>query len=104
MAAVTPRNLIGKLNSTGRRALEGAAGLCLSRTHFHVEIEHWLLKLLEPADTDLQAILRHFEVDANRVRRELEQALNKMKTGNGRAPDLSPDILDVVREAWVVAS
>jgi len=104
MAAVTPRNLIGKLNSTGRRALEGAAGLCLSRTHFHVEIEHWLLKLLEGTGTDLSGIMRQYDIDIDRVRKELGQSLDKMKTGNGRAPDLSPDILDLVREAWVLAS
>ena len=41
------KSLIGKLNENARRGLEGAAGLCLSRTHFNVEIEHYLLKLLE---------------------------------------------------------
>ncbi len=39
--------LIGKLNDPARAALEGAAGLCLSRTHYDVEIEHYLTKLLD---------------------------------------------------------
>ena len=42
--------LIGKLNEPCRRALEQAAGLTLSRTNYNVEIEHWLLKLIEIAD------------------------------------------------------
>ena len=42
---VNLKSLIGKLNDTCRSALEGAAGLCLSRTHYDVEIEHLLLKL-----------------------------------------------------------
>ena len=50
MPGIPAKSLIGKLNPTCRRALEAAAGLCLSRTHFHVEIEHWLLKLLETAE------------------------------------------------------
>jgi len=58
------------LNTTCRRALEGAAGLCLSRTHYNVEIEHWLLKLLEVADGDLPRILRHYEIDVSRVTRD----------------------------------
>ena len=37
--------LIGRLNDVCRRALEAAAGLTLSRTHYNVEIEHWLIKL-----------------------------------------------------------
>ena len=36
---------------------KAAVGLCLSRTNYNVEIEHWLLKLLETPTTDLQSIL-----------------------------------------------
>ena len=39
---VNLRSLIGKLNNQTRGALEGAAGLCLARTHYDVEIEHFL--------------------------------------------------------------
>ena len=41
------KSLIGKLNDTARSALEAAAGLCLSRTHYDIEIEHYLMKLLD---------------------------------------------------------
>jgi type VI secretion system protein VasG len=96
--------LAGKLNSVCRRALEGAAGLCLSRTNYNVEVEHWLVKLLEPANTDLTRILRHYDVDPTRVNRELTRTLDQLKTGNARAPELSLEILDLMREAWTVAS
>src|SRR5438034_9818754 len=104
VAALNPRALAGKLNQTCRRALEGAAGLCLSRTNYNVEIEHWLLKLFEPADTDLTRILRQYEIDPTRVSRELTRTLDQVKTGNARAPELSPEIMDLIREAWVLAS
>ncbi len=55
--------LIKILNPTCRNALEGAAGLCLSRTNPSVEIEHWLVKLIESTGTDLPRVFRHFEVD-----------------------------------------
>ncbi|HEY8503108.1 MAG TPA: type VI secretion system ATPase TssH [Gemmataceae bacterium] len=104
MATVNPRSLIDRLNPACRRALEAAAGLCLSKTHYHVEIEHWFLKLLETSGTDLAPLLRHYDVEPARARQEINQALEKMKTGNGRPPDLSFDILDLIREAWVLAS
>ena len=105
MAAInTTKSLVGKLNPLCRRALEGAAGLCLSRTNYNVEIEHWLLKLLEPADSDLARILKHYDVDASRVNRELTKSLDAEKTGNARAPDLSPEVVDLMRESWVTAS
>ena len=104
MASLNLKSLVGKLNSTCRRALEGSAGLCLSRTNYNVEVEHWLMKLLEPADTDLPRILRHYEIDPARLNRELTKVLDGLKTGNARAPELSPEIVDLMREAWVLAS
>jgi type VI secretion system protein VasG len=61
--AVNLKSLIGRLNDTSRNALEAAAGLCLSRTNYDVDIEHLLMKLVEAPDTDLARILRHYEVD-----------------------------------------
>jgi len=104
MPGIPAKSLIGKLNNTCRRGMEAAAGLCVSRTHFHVEIEHWLLKLFETPGTDLPVVMRQYNLDLNKAKRELNAALNQFKTGNGRGPDLSFEILDAIREAWVLAS
>jgi type VI secretion system protein VasG len=104
VAVVNSRALVGKLNNTCRRALEAAAGLCLSRTNFNIEIEHWLLKLLEASDTDLVWLLKHYEVNTARLNRELTKVLDGLKTGNARTPQLSPEIVDLMREAWTIAS
>ncbi len=66
MAAIDLKSLVGRLNEPCRRALEAAAGLTLSRTHYNVEIEHWLLKLVDITDGDMVAILRHYEIDEGR--------------------------------------
>jgi type VI secretion system protein VasG len=104
--AVSPRALIEKLNQTCRTALvEDAIRLCMTRTHFYVELEHWLTALLSNPNDDLGFLLRQYAIDANRVKRELEQrGLDKFKTGNTRAPGFSTDILDAIREAWVFGS
>lgn len=102
--AASPKSLIDKLNGTCKKALEQAIALCMSRTHFNVELEHWLLKILESSNTDLTFLLRQYAIDANKVKRELEQSLNAFKTGNGRPPALATEILDAVREAWVFGS
>ena len=67
MATSNLKALIGKMDDTCRRALDGAAGLCLSRTNYNVEIEHWLLKLLETPNTDLAALLRYDELLENKL-------------------------------------
>ncbi|MDD4268205.1 MAG: type VI secretion system ATPase TssH [Thermoguttaceae bacterium] len=98
------KSLVGKLNPTCRNGLESAAGLCLARTNYEVEIEHWLLKLAEAPNTDLAAILRYFEIDNSRLIRELTRVVDHLKTGNSRSPALSPNLVKLVREAWIVAS
>ncbi len=98
------KSLIGKLNDTSRRALESAAGLCLSRSNYNVEIEHWLLKILELTDSDLGRLLRYYEIEQARLTRELTRSIDRLKTGNTRPPALSVKIVDLVREAWVLAS
>src|SRR3972149_2985174 len=98
------KSLIGKLNETCRRALESAAGLCLSQTHYEVDIEHFLIKLLEMPDTDIQKILRHFEINETRLVNELTRTMEGFKRGNARPPALSPRVPQMVQDAWLIAS
>lgn len=104
MVPVNLKSLVGRLNDTTRRALEASAGLCLSRTNYNVEIEHWLLKLVEIPNTDLAAVLRHYGIDAGRLAGALTRVIDRFKTGNARPPGLSPHLVDWIREAWLIAS
>ena len=104
MRSIELKPLIGRLNDVCRRALEAAAGVTALRTHYNVEIEHLLIGLLDRSDTDFAAILRHWEVEPARLLAELNRSLDRMKTGNARAPALSPDIVDIVKQAWLLAS
>ncbi|HVN07119.1 MAG TPA: type VI secretion system ATPase TssH [Bryobacteraceae bacterium] len=92
------------MNDTTRNALEAAAGLCLSRTHYDVEVEHYLMKLLDSSSADLSAILKHFEVDKSRFAAELTRSLDKLKSGNARNPALSPTLRNMLTEAWTLGS
>ena len=98
------KTLISKLSPPCRKALESAAQLCVSLTNFNVEVEHFLLKLLEAADTDIVRVLRYYDVDAADVTKELTRAMDKFKRGNNRTPVLSPQIPHMIQEAWVVCS
>jgi len=102
--SVNLKSLIGKLNDDTRSALEGAAGLCLSRTHYDIELEHYLAKLLDQTDGDTARIFRHFGVDTSRLNAELTRSLDKLKSGNARTPSLSPSVLKMMTDAWLLAS
>ncbi len=101
---VNLKSLVGRLNETCRGALEGAAGLCLSRTNYDVEIEHILAKLLGEDDTDLHKICRHYEVNVDRLSKDVSVALDRLKTGNSRTPGLSDRLPDWFQNAWLLAS
>ena len=101
---VNLKSLISKLDGTCRRAMEGAAGLCVSRTNYDVEIEHVLLKLTETSNTDVSRIWRHFGVETARLSADLGRSIDRMKTGNARSPALSPRIVKLLTEAWSLGS
>ncbi len=98
------KSLVNTLNPITLKALEQAAAFCMSRTNFAVEVEHLLVKLLEPIDSDLTRVFRQYNVDRARLTRELTKALDGFRTGNGRPPELSADISELIKEAWLLGS
>src|SRR5215469_11443472 len=98
------QSLITRLNPATRAATEAAAGLCLSRTHYNVEVEHYLAKLLDTIDTDFAILAHHFSVDTGRFAADINRALERFKRGNGRTPTLSPDLVDMMTNAWTIAT
>jgi type VI secretion system protein VasG len=98
------RSLIGKLNAECRRALEQAAELCVHQTHYNVEIEHLLLKLIEQPAPDIDLILRHFDIKPESLTAQLTSAMDRFKRGNGRTPAMSPHFTVLIQEAWLISS
>ena len=86
MNAIHLRSLISRLNDSSRSSLEAAIAMCVSRGHHHVDLEHFLLRLIEQVDGDVANILRHFDVDTSRLTRDLSRGLDRFQTGNTRAP------------------
>lgn len=101
---VNLKSLIGRLNETCRTALEGAAVLCSVRTNYDVEIEHILAKLLESDDTDLKKIMTHFEINPDRLTKDVQTALDRLKSGNSGRPGLSERLPLWIQDAWLLAS
>ena len=104
MSSVDLRSLVAKFDQSCRNGLEQAVGYALSRGHYNVEIEHVLLKLLEAPNTDLRALLDHFDIDQAKLAQDLTRTLERFKTGNTRTPSLSPNLVTLGREAWLLGS
>ena len=101
---VNLKSLIEKLNEQTRSALEAAAGLCVARTHYEVEIEHYLMKLLDFTDNDFARIAHHYGVDTSQLSKELTRSLDKMRRGNARGPALSQWLVRMLTEAWTIGT
>ncbi len=104
MITVDIKTLLNRLNPFCTRALEGAAGLCVSRTHYEVTVEHLLSKLLEEPQSDLPLIFRQFDLDVGRVKKSLDQTIEEFRTGNASKPVFSPLLLEWFQDAWLISS
>jgi type VI secretion system protein VasG len=104
MLTVDIRSLLGRLNPFCTRCLEAAAGLCVSRSHYEVTLEHFLAKVLEDPQADLSLILHHFGIDPGRLARSVDQTLEEFKSGNAAKPVFSPLLLEWFQDAWLITS
>jgi type VI secretion system protein VasG len=104
MAKLNLKSLIGKLDQTCRKSLEAATGVCLSHTNYNIEVEHWLANLLDANNSDFSLLLQHYDIDPEKLECDNNTALNKLRQGNAKTPALSPDIIDWVESAWLLAS
>jgi type VI secretion system protein VasG len=104
MAEIRRATLFGKLNPIAYKGIESATVFCKMRGNPYVETVHWLHQLLQSQDTDLQRIVKHFQLDPSRVAADLIAALDKLPRGATAISDFSPDITNVVERAWVYGS
>ncbi|HZZ04026.1 type VI secretion system ATPase TssH [Paraburkholderia sp.] len=96
--------LIAKLNPTCRQAALLAANNCLARGHYEVDLEHLLLALVDEPASDVTLALRASRVDAHALRADIERELQRLKTGNTRTPVFSKHLIDLLEQAWLIAS
>ncbi|TAL21939.1 MAG: type VI secretion system ATPase TssH [Aquabacterium sp.] len=98
------RTLITKLNDTSRVAAERAANLCMSQGHYEVDLEHLFLALLEEPRCDVSLLCADSGISIEALQDDLEEELERFKTGNSRTPVFSPHLLKLFEHGWLIAS
>ncbi len=104
MLLVELKPLVGRLNPCTKQALEDGVGLCVSRSHYEITVEHLLVKLFDNAQADISLLLRQYGVDAALVKRDIDRALEDMRTGNAGKPAFSPLLLELLQDSWLISS
>ena len=104
MLLVELKPLVGRLNAFSKQALEDGVGLCVSRSHYEITVEHLLVKLFDNVQADISLLLRQSGVDAALVKRDIDRAIEDMRTGNAGKPAFSPLLLELLQDAWLISS
>ena len=104
MAEISRVALFNKLNKTCYKAVESATVFCKMRGNPYVELVHWFQQILQLEHSDLQLIIRHFELDPSRLAKDMTEALDRLPRGASSISDLSAQLEEAVERAWVWAS
>ena len=98
------RTLLTKLNPACKQAMRQGAELCGTQSHFNVELEHFLFKLIEQLPPDLDIIFNQFNIDHSKLLSQLQRVLDLNKRGNKSTPAMSPVFSSLFQEAWLSSS
>ncbi len=104
MSEISRSALFGKLNSIAYKAIEGATVFCKLRGNPYVELVHWLQQIVESPDSDLHRIIRHFEIDASRLAKDITDSLDRLPRGATSISDFSPHVESAVERGWIYAT
>ncbi len=104
MSTVKLNVLVDKLDTHARSALESAVNLCVQYGHYNIEIEHWLLCLLQNKQSVCHQLLDAMQCDINQIIVDLKERLWTFQAGNEQTPTLSGRVIDLINESWLMAS
>lgn len=104
MADISRVALFDKLHAVAYKAIEGATVFCKLRGNPYVELSHWLQQILQLPASDLQLIVRAFDLDPAAVARDITAALDRLPRGATSVSDIAAHVEDATERAWVWAS
>ncbi|MBE4005903.1 type VI secretion system ATPase TssH [Vibrio parahaemolyticus] len=104
MININLSSLIQRLHPIAKVTLEDAAALAVSEKANEVQIEHYLLSLLERPNSDFDVLLSHFDCSENLLRQSVRSTLDTNAKGNGSKPVFSALLIEWLQESWLVSS
>ncbi|CZF78279.1 Chaperone protein ClpB [Grimontia celer] len=104
MINIELQNLVRRLAPGVKSSLESAAGDCMSRTHYAVELEHWFSQLLQDTSLGWHSAVSQSNASKDTLLDELDNKLSSLARGNDSAPSLSPNLIELMKDGWLLAS
>lgn len=99
------KNLIAKLSSCARLALEKSANTCIAQRNYEIEIEHIFLEILHNQENnDVQLLLENYKISPLELMDDLKKSMAQLPKGNTRTPIFAKSIIRLLEQAWLLAS
>ncbi|CED57638.1 chaperone ClpB-1 [Aliivibrio wodanis] len=104
MINIELQSLVKRLTPDMKASLEAAAGECVQRGHFSIELEHWFVQLLQQPTMGWQKAVEQAGMASESILEQLNNHLSSLPRGNDTAPSLSPQLVELLKDAWMIGS
>ncbi len=96
--------LTKKLSDDNRDLLNSTVAMAASRGHEAADLEHWLLEVTLNTPKDILSVFTHFDVKVEKLQADVTDIIERFNATNDGFPKVSPDIIRLLFEGWMVAS
>ncbi len=104
MADVSLETVTGKLNQIGYDTFMQALRHAKGAGNRNLELEHWLLKILQMDRTDVALTIDYFKLDQAKLLEELNAVVAGFAMNKTEMPGISENIIDALDRGWHYAT
>jgi type VI secretion system protein VasG len=104
MADVSLEVVTGKLNRVGYDAFMQALRHAKGAGNRHLELAHWLLKILQMDRTDIALTADYFKIDRAKLLADVSGVVSGFATNKTEMPEISEHVIDALDRGWHYAT
>ncbi len=104
MAEVSLETVTGKLNQVGYDTFMQALRQAKGSGNRNLELEHWLLKMLQMPGNDVALTVEHFKLDQAKLLTDLNAVVSGFAGNKTEMPGISENIIDALDRGWHYAT
>lgn len=104
MADVSLETVTGKLNQVGYDTFMQALRHAKGAGNRNLELEHWLLKMLQMPGSDVAITAEHFKLDLAKLLTDLNAVVSGFAGNKTEMPGISENIIDALDRGWHYAT
>ncbi len=104
MADVSLETVTGKLNQVGYDTFMQALRQAKGAGNRNLELEHWLLKMLQMPGSDVALTVEHFKLDLAKLLIDINAVVSGFAGNKTEMPGISENIIDALDRGWHYAT